>query len=243
MKTKHIILISILLLILAGCVAYNDCNDKQYESDITIALDRTGSHTFSLPNREAILQAFEGKRELWKGYHFRLVSLSDVDLNRGYEASIKPGCSYTSNVYERKKEMANFSLELDSATGKLLSEPIGRPSSSLYIPLANELSRLAESHAKKKTLIVFSDLLEESYLFSFGSPKTLQMLKENPDNVSAMLEKEAPLPSLKGVEIYVIFQPVNSAESNVFHIVSGFYQRLLESKGARVNISANLIIQ
>lgn len=242
MKNTPYLILTVLAAAIAGYFMYSDCKGSRYDADITLAMDRTGSYVPSVPDKEAIKQAFQVHSELWKGARFQLMSLSDVDLNRSYEAKIEPECKYFGNIYQRKKEAAEFSKQLNVSIDKLLSEPIGRPSSSLFIPISKELARLSKSDAKRKILIVYSDLVEESSVISFSNQKTLAMLKQNPDSAMAILNKEAPLPSLNGIEIFVIFQATNSAESTVFRIVSGFYKTMLEQKGARVTIGANLIL-
>lgn len=241
MKTKTAILIFVILLTASGCTYYAECTDNAYDYEITVTIDRTGSHSISMPERSTIQQAFPPNRDLWKGYLFRLASLSDVDLNIIYEAKIKPECSIAGNVYDRKKQMEKFNEELDSAISNLLSEPVGTPSSSIYIPITKELSRLAGSKARNKRLIIFSDLLEETSLLEFDRKKTLAQLKQNPDSIAGILSMEAELPPLDGIEIYIVYRPVNSDDSDRHRIISRFYKNLFEKNGAKVFIGANLI--
>lgn len=242
MKTTAITILTAILLTTGGCVyIYNNSSESAYDYEITVAVDRTGSHSVSMPGRETIKQAAEVKNELWSGYLVHLVTLSDVDLNKVYEVKIEPEFRFTANEYARKKKMENFRQELDTAIDKLLSEPAGRPSSSLYVPVMGTLERLSASKAKNKRLVVFSDLLEESSLVKFDEKKTLTLLRQKPDSIAAILEKEAPVPSLNGIEIYMIYEPVNSTDSDQHRIISNFYKKIFEQKGAKVFIGANLI--
>lgn len=242
MKTAAITILAAILLITGGCVYfYNNSSENAYDYEITIAVDRTGSHSVSMPGRETIRQAAEVKNELWSGYLVRLITLSDVDLNKVYEVKIEPEFRFTANEYSRKKKMESFRQELDTAIDKLLSEPLGRPSSSLYIPIIKELEVLSVSKAKNRRLVVFSDLLEESSLMKLDEKKTLALLKQKSDSIAAILEKEAPVPSLNGIEIYMIYEPVNSTDSDQHRIISNFYKKIFEQKGAKVFIGANLI--
>lgn len=242
MKTTILTILLALVLIIAGCVAYIDCNDNSYEIETTVAIDRSGSHAYALPAKETIKQAFSDERELWKGYAFNAVSLSDVHLNKVYEARIEPECSYTGNVYQRKKKMEDFTKNVDIAIDQLLSEPMDRPFSSLYIAIVGELNRLAESKAKKKRLVIYSDLMEQSPLFSFYTKKTLAELKANPDSIAGRLNKEAALPALNGIEVYLVYPPMNIEDSEQYRIVSNWYKKILEQQGAKVFIEANLIL-
>ena len=61
-----------------------------------------------------------------------------------------------------------------------------------------------------------------------------------PETIETIFEKKAVLPSLVGIEVYLIYQPTTAENDATYRVVSEFYKTLLESKGATVNISANL---
>jgi hypothetical protein len=242
MKTIAYLFLFVLILVLSGCIYYENCNNTVYATELTIALDRTGSYSLSSPDKQTLKETFALRQDVWKGYRFRLMSFSDVSLNHTYEHKIEPECEYLGNVYKRKKKIAQFTSGLDASLEKLIAEPVERPSSSLYVPLARELNRLAESKAQRKIVVVYSDLEEASPVLVFRTPKTFKLLKDSPDSVERILEKELPLSDLTGIEVYVVFQPSEVNDSEMFRVVSGFYKNMLEKKGAKVTIGANLII-
>jgi len=240
MKTLTSILI-ILLLASAGLFMFQSCSTNYYENDESILIDKTDTFLAS-PDSTTIKNSFETDNGLWHGYMFRMLTLSDVDYNSVYEADFPPACEYLSNVYDREDEEKIFFGKIDSAFAKVKSVPPGKNHSSLYVPIATELKRLSESTAKRKTLIVYSDLMENSSLISFYKDENFQLLKLNPDSVKKLFENEITMPVLSGIDAYLIYQPKDNKENELFKEVSGFYKKWLESKGARVNVEANLIL-
>jgi hypothetical protein len=83
--------------------------------------------------------------------------------------------------------------------------------------------------------------MENDLDISLYSKQELELLKANPDSLKEIFEKRKALPSLPGIEVYFIYQPSNAIDDKDYRLVSDFYRSLLESKGATVHISANLI--
>lgn len=236
-------LLYILLIGSAGTGAYfinTKCESEPYAHAVSQIVDRTDTF-LSQPDSQSTKKMFSGK-SLWEGNHFRLLTASDVDYNAVYETKLPPECSYFSNVYERKRKTNQFYMGIEDALAKVLSEPVGKPRSSVYAPIAHELNLLSEKNAKRKILVVYSDLAENTPLLSFYRAETLKQLKDNPDSILEVLEKQIPLPNLKGIEIYFIYKPKDEKDNEQFRIVSGFFKEFFESRGAKVEISANLVM-
>ncbi|MBI4931421.1 MAG: hypothetical protein HY841_11700 [Bacteroidetes bacterium] len=239
-KTLASILIT-LLLASAALFMFQSCSSNYYAIDESVLIDKTDSFLAS-PDSTVIKNLFDASSALWQGYRFRLLTLSDVDYNSVYEASLSPACEYLSNVYAREDESTAFLSKIESAFAKVKSIPSGRNYSSLYLPMAKELKRLSESAARRRILIVYSDLMENTSAISFYKADNLQLLETNQDSVKKILESEIPLPDIKNIEVHFIYQPKDNKENELFREVSGFYKKWLENKGARVTIEANLIL-
>jgi hypothetical protein len=82
--------------------------------------------------------------------------------------------------------------------------------------------------------------MENSDNLSFYRKEDFSILKANPRQIQEQFEKLVALNPLVGIDVWFIYQPRDTKDDHDFQIVSGFYKRLLESKGARVNISANI---
>ena len=81
--------------------------------------------------------------------------------------------------------------------------------------------------------------MENTDLVSFYHSKTFKFLQSNPGAMKKLFEQQ-PLNSLTGIEVNLLFQPKDTAQDEQFKVVSGFYRKLLEDKGAQVTIGANL---
>jgi hypothetical protein len=82
--------------------------------------------------------------------------------------------------------------------------------------------------------------MENTSEMSFYDRQKQELLKTNPDAISKYFEAQLPLQNLQGIKIYIVFQPNGIEEDERFKIVSGFYKKLFEAKGAVVEITANI---
>ncbi|TAH40045.1 MAG: hypothetical protein EYC69_12095 [Bacteroidetes bacterium] len=184
---------------------------------------------------ETILQVNDNK---WDGAVFYYSRLTDVSLNEFQVASL-PGRRFClSNEFERQKEILDFSTLIQEA----LAKPIvsGKANSSVYIPIVKALSFLKSTEAETKALLIYSDLMENGENISLYDQSSLKKMKENPGTLIDFYESKMTLPDLTGISVYLIYRPLNIKEDERFQIVSGFYKKMLENKGAKVFIQANI---
>lgn len=83
-------------------------------------------------------------------------------------------------------------------------------------------------------------MMENTDKLSFYDKGILHEIKTKPERIKQYFESQIKLNKLNGIKIYIIFQPENMEQDNAFNIVSEFYKKLFESKGATVEITANL---
>ncbi len=243
MKMKGLPFYIIIIAIISSALLFSACNSGQTISEQSVLIDQTEDTFLVKPDQSHHKNLFELKDDLWSGKRFRVIAINDVDFNPVFQAEILPACEYLSNYYKRKRELTNFYVEVDSALGKVLENSAGKTSSSIYIPLTMELNRLFQSKADEKTLVIYSDLMEHTSLISFYEKAVLKLMNTNPDSLRKILEQEGNLPDLSSIQIHIVYQPRDANESAVFRQVADFYQDWFESKGAKVNIGANLIGQ
>jgi hypothetical protein len=123
-----------------------------------------------------------------------------------------------------------------------LSKPAvsSKPNSSVYIPIVEALSFLKNTKAETKVLLIYSDLMENGENISLYNQASLKNMKENPGSLTDFYESKMTLPDLSGISVYLIYRPSNTKEDERFQIVSGFYKKMFENKGAKVFIQANI---
>jgi len=143
------------------------------------------------------------------------------------------------NEYQRRSELKKFYSSIDSSLQLLKQGRTRRSGSVIFKILSEELNHLNKSKADKKILIINSDLIENSFI-DFTNPSNIERIRNNPNEIEKLLTDKYPVSDLKGITIYILYKPVNKWDSERFEIVSDFYKKLFESKGAIVNVSGNL---
>jgi hypothetical protein len=104
--------------------------------------------------------------------------------------------------------------------------------SEIFSLVANELTALNRRQATIKRLFLYSDLQERSSTFNCYSKQSQQLLAHHIDKVVAKFRSQAVLPpNLKGITVYVIYQPISREEDQKFTAMVMVYRRLLEPLG------------
>lgn len=235
-----------ILLCIAGFLAMSTafiaCGgaERRTVTDYVVLIDETDS-TFSVPNTDELLSDLRLDTNMWNGVNFTLARIADVSYTPHSSFSLsKGGSRLASNQYGRKREVDAFKAKVTTLLDSVRRDKPGKPNSSIWIPLVNELTRLANSKADHRVLIVSSDLMEHTRTVSFYDKHTFVLLRSDPTKIEERLFAESELPNLDGIEVHFVHEPKNAQEDAVFLVVSDFYKKLLEGKGATVTISANL---
>ncbi len=234
------IAVVIFFLLFAGAVIFGILKQDYSTTEVSVLRDITDKHTAE-PVAEEILLLFNfSVGEKWNGAIFRFSSLSDVSYNPTAEIKLEAKNKWLSNEIERGKEIKKFTGGTSQILSDSSSQPIGKRYSAIYFPIAKELKRLRQSKSQSKILLIYSDLMQNDFDVSLYSKSQIELLQTNPDSLKQSFEKQEQLPSLAGIEIYFIYQPMNAEDDRQYRIVSEFYKNLFEEKGATVNITANL---
>lgn len=233
---KTIITILITIAIIALIIACNSQN--QSTTEIVVLHDITDMH-IAQPNAEEMLSLFDLQNK-WNGGVFQFTDLTDVSYNQTKQAKLEPQDKWLSNEFDREKELNKFKNDVTEIINNEAKDKTEKINSAIYFPIANELNKLKNSKSQKRILIVYSDLMENTEELSFYKKNDFEKLKTNPEQIREIFEKQITLDSLNGIEVYFIYQPAENNNDQKFQIISGFYKKLLEDKGAKVKISANL---
>lgn len=231
LKTLGILL---LITLLVGCVS-----EKNTTTELVIARDVTDS-IIAQPKTEEIFNLFGLTENPLNGAIFKFQNLSDVSYNQRSQVKIEPQNKWLSNEMERQGEIKKFKIAIESKLEQSPSNTIEKENSSIYLPIARELNQLSQSKSDRRILVVYSDLMENTPEFSFYRKGDFELVNNQPDSLQKRFENELLISPLGGIEIYFIYQPKDIKSDQRFQIISEFYKKLLESKGAKVTISANL---
>jgi len=237
MKTKDLIIIALaVILIVTGC---SRINLKTKTIEISAIVDITDPF-IAKPKPEEIISLFNLNNDKWNGADFRLLYISNVSYNPMFGAKIAPENEWLSNQFQRAEKVKKFTTEITNIISNTASETIGKDNSAVYFPIAKELNRLNQSKATTKVLLIYSDLMENTDELSFYNKWTFEQLKTNPDAIQQYFESQMKMENLNGIKVYLIYQSTNTKKDEDYKVVSGFYKNWLESKGATVEITANL---
>lgn len=239
-----ILKISLIPLGIIGiALLFQSCANPQVTIEESILVDKTEDSFQVVPEIEPHLKLFEENSNLWEGKRFRISVITDVGYTRFEEATMTPACEMLSSLPERRKESKAFREKMVMAMDTVNKLPAGKTKSVVFFPIGKELIRLTKSEAERKILVAYTDLFENTSQISFYDKKILDLLRTDSDSLKRILEIETPLPDLSGIEIYIVNEPRNTAESADFQTVSHFFRTWLESKNAKVTIGASLSFQ
>ncbi len=217
------------------------CNTQEGQTaELVYMRDITSSMTDQQIQKIEVNSYYDLETNMWNGGIFRHVNISDVSYNYTSEVSIKPDNEWTANELKRKEEVKSFFEGISKIIKETSTVKSPKNNSSVYNSIARQLNRLSQSHSQRKVIIINSDLLENTNLLSFYKQKVINTIKANPDSITNLLNAQVELQNLEGIKVYLIYQPVNMLDDQRYKIVSDFYKKMLEDKGARVEISANL---
>jgi hypothetical protein len=150
------------------------------------------------------------------------------------------------NPLTRKDEVDKFYAELENSFSELLNSiNWGTDASKIYQKVTREIIKMKKLEADKKYLIIYSDMLENSKLFSFYGAKwknNIEKMIKSPESTLENLSKTGPaLPDLSEFEIYIITNRT-SANDEKINLSEQLWQGLFEYQGAEVNFNSVLEI-
>ena len=239
MKTA-IYLFSALLIIIGGVILLRESFEPHFTStDITAMRDITDPH-ISQPKLADISTLLNLDNSKWDGAYFKFVDITDVSFNHNYETKIDPENQWLGNELDRDKKVKQFYTDINQILTNADTEKVGKVNSSIYKPIASELNRLSQRTSQNRSLLVYSDLEENTDDFSFYDKKKINLLRTDPDSIRNYFEALSPLKNLKGIKVYLIYQPKNNQADELYQMIAGLYKTLLVSKGATVEITANI---
>lgn len=235
---KKVLIILMIIGGIAGCIY--DSMPIPHTTIVSEMRDITSSHK-AQPEPGTILSLFTLSTNEWDGAVYRSQDLTDISYNPIKQVNINSANEWLGNSFDRDREVKEFYHKISKLIGDTTSEYIGREQSSIFASVARELNLLSQSKGDTKVVLIYSDLMENTPAFSFYRDKDLNLLKISPEKVRAYFLKIVPLNDLKGIEVHLIYQPKGIAENTNYQLISSLYKSLLESMGAKVFISGNLV--
>ena len=150
------------------------------------------------------------------------------------------------NKLNRKDEVDRFYGNLENTFTQILNNANwGTDASKIYQKVTRELIKMKNSGYEKKKMIIFSDMLENSNLFSFYGVNwktNIQKMIENPEESLRKLAENGPaLPDLSDFDIYVITSRTVENDEKV-NLSEQLWLTLFEYQGATITFNSGLEI-
>lgn len=226
-------------LLIISAVLFPSCNPKPISQEISIVLDLTSAN-FS----HILLNDLKKKSIISKDVNnseaVRIQGITEFGFNEVKSFILDSVSSaLLSNDYERKHKIKKYYSNIDSALLELGKNKKERVGSVIFKIISEELNILNKSKADKRMLIINTDLMEKSFI-DFYNQDIINELVNQPKHIQNLLIEKYPLNNLNGIEINILYKPIDKMDSERFEIVSDFYKLLLESYGAHVFIVSNL---
>lgn len=238
-----LILAALFLSVFFGVKHYAPEYISPYTVNETIIVDKTDSF-LAHPTWREILEPLNSNQKEWNGFNIRFLTFSNVDMNPVSEARLPEEVALLSNPGERSTKVGEFINKVETLVDSINKETRGLPKSSIYKTLIEEANRIAATDAKKKFVLVYTDLADHTDSFSIYAAKDKELLRNHPEAVIEKFRRIISPSKLHGVEIYIIFQPKSEVENENFNLMySKVYRPLLEGAGAHLHTAANLILE
>lgn len=252
MKTRTFLnRIAVIIIIAFLAVGCDQTPTETLECSVLIDITGSNASTSSLEHlglaaMENLLKTSDdqiGKRTVI----YRQSLISDTFMNHQKEFILPPAPSFfTGNSFDYKDRQAQFFVDVSTAIDQAKKDTTGRGYSSVYVPVARELRKLAQSKSQERILVVYSDLIENNDFLTFLDTnksrrlRQLRALNKNPKKFEKLLQEEMPLPNdLQGITVYIIHNP-DTATERYFKPLLALYEKMLSKRGAVVISQANL---
>lgn len=235
-------------LVAAAFVALAACGEHGHTRTVYVFIDVTDSAFRSPAAYSAdfpkVLAKLRADTNGWgiDGGEVRLLLLNDLSQSNSASRVLRAGTSGAmgENRLSRRDSIRVFARgvwhDLDSL---LKSTSWERSQSKIYQNLCRGLTDLAEDHSEEKTMIVYSDMLENSKLLSFYGPLESVRARADSEQVVRRLEAECIIPAISSVDVNIVTFRRAEMDDRV-NVALAFWKRLLEKKGAVVHVGAQL---
>ncbi|MFC2110418.1 hypothetical protein ACFLSU_07610 [Bacteroidota bacterium] len=211
-----------------------------YLKDVTFSAGNE-NHSIDL-NTEKLTRLFGLDLDPMASAEYYQSLITEVHLNQTSSAKLASANPDNYNKFKRQNKIKKFLEKINEAIQEYKHVEYGRSHSSIFVPVAHTINKLAKTKANEQILVIQSDLFENTFILSKYDKSQMDKIESQPQSLEEILDKETPIHGrLDMMTIYIINQPQSDTDKD-FYIISNIYKNWLESKGAKVEIMANLNI-
>lgn len=230
---------------IVGCAA-TSLNNNRYSSSIIVVDDQTDP-ILAHPIADPILASLSLAEHRDVSVEFRYKRITDKVLvpethivlpNEDDTKKLNIG----SEGLFREKLILQFydTVRKCFSANRLVGDTSHYKYSECFRSISDALMQLSKSSAEKKTLLVFSNLFENSSLYDCYSATNMDVLQSNPNKIVKLFAATQLLPSrLDGIKVVFVFEPESREEEQKYMAIMSVYRQLLEERGAIIHIQAD----
>jgi hypothetical protein len=237
---NRILIAAIALLAIAAIGGGYYCYLNQTKAAYVVIVDITDDLKSNIDTSE-VPQHIANTSYEWSETNMRFSTFSNFQNNKVITITIPAQFPLFGNPAKRKKQLqVSYKTVLDTLN-HIVASDLGRPQSVIYVPMAQELNRLAAQPEHIKEAFLYTDAQENTDEFSMYRDTDVEKVKSDPERVKALFEKQVPLNSLKGVTVYLIYNPLTPFAESQFLLMANLWAAMFRAHGATVIIGPNLI--
>jgi hypothetical protein len=228
-------LITLFTFSLLGCESNSDAKF----SDVYILIDVTDK---SFRDNNIILESvpkilnkmnIDPDKLGMSGGEVKIFTINDLSETKSLTVKLPQGVEglLGQNPLDRQDEIKKFQSELSSSISTVLkNRNWDKEKSKIYQNVCRELNNLKRTNSKhSKTMIVFSDMLENSELLSFYRDDTDSLITDVQNFDKNKLGKDCRISDLSDVEFFVVTNR-NKQNDELINKAERFWKALFKTK-------------
>lgn len=248
-RFQTIFLVLVLLFLLNSCKTETP-QTTAISVLIDVTDDRFKDDDFISENLPKFMSLMKLDKETggFSGGEVKLSLINEVSDSKSKTIKIEVGETgmMGENPLNRLDEVEKFYTELSASLSDILSKADwGTDASKIYQKVTRECIKMSRAEADRKYLIIYSDMLENSKLFSFYGQNWKSQIEKMMTEVESTIEKLSKngpvLPDLSELEIFIITTRTSGNDEKI-NISEQFWTMLFEYQGASVTFSSGLEI-
>lgn len=170
---------------------------------------------------------------IFNGGSVKIFLIDDVSMSRAKTWELPKGNSgfFDGQPELRRQQDVKESIkELKEMSSTFLKKvDLGKTQSEVYRNLCKEFKNLLSQPSDKKNVIIYSDMLEYSSVFSlYKYPMTAQEIK----SIIKKADGECKMPNLEEINVYIV-PPINVTNKDLVSQAEKFWSELFEAKGVK----------
>jgi len=174
----------------------------------------------------------------WSKHQFKIRYIGDVLYTESLIKNLASAKPTTSNIYLRNTLIKNYINDIQQDIQEAQNLPFDKNHSLVFETITHELQLLWESSAARKTLIITSDLMENSTWLSLYEAENYYLLIHETERIFELYKERFTPMDLSEIEVYFTYQASDYQEGKTYEKLVDIYKKLLEENGAKVHIGS-----